>query len=543
MFKRIKFLIALSMVFTFTPLMKITAENSVEVTTADEMINALKNQNSHIYVVGTLEGAIKHENHGGDPDYTVYTIEHAVTIEGAPESKVQGTFMVKSNNVTIKNLSIKNKGDIDGDQKPSPQHRGNIVVYAENVKIYNNNITNNLGSGSGLANAIQIFSNVEGNSLSSYDISNNTIEGFNNEARKSNSVAIIAAEGYKSTIIGGHLAQKIEAEKADYEKMLMENTFLDNTSDIEHIDWPTMLYKRQATALHYEYAENAVKQAEDSKNQEDVDTALLLVGKLSEGNQTDFIGRLDVVQTEIDKVKALENSEIAVSKAEKSEDQNDVDLALALVKELPEADQEKLLNRLKTVQSKIDEKEVDKDEEEEVVLEVITDKTTGIMVETVGDTVLPEGVELVVSEELKTLDESMLNKFTLNVKEKTNGKEIIKLYNISLLLNKESIQPNGKVKVTLPIDEDLKGYENLEVTYIDENGKITVIESEIKDGKITFETDHFSYYAVIGNQTKVVNEVTDVPKTAVDSSNYYYIVLAIVSMGVLLVAKKKKRFE
>ena len=68
---------------------------------------------------------------------------------------------------------------------------------------------------------------------------------------------------------------------------------------------------------------------------------------------------------------------------------------------------------------------------------------------------------------------------------------------MSLILDGAPVQPNGKVMVTIPA-VDIK-YDTIKVVYIDDNGNFEECATTInEDGTITFETDHFSKYAVIG---------------------------------------------
>jgi hypothetical protein len=77
--------------------------------------------------------------------------------------------------------------------------------------------------------------------------------------------------------------------------------------------------------------------------------------------------------------------------------------------------------------------------------------------------------------------------------------EIIAAYDISLMLDGATVQPGGEVEVTLPIPENATEYSKLQVVYIDDEGKATPCETRVnEDGTLTFVTDHFSYYAIIG---------------------------------------------
>jgi hypothetical protein len=102
-----------------------------------------------------------------------------------------------------------------------------------------------------------------------------------------------------------------------------------------------------------------------------------------------------------------------------------------------------------------------------------------------------------------------------------------------LLLNGVNVQPGGAVEVTLPAPENAGDYSNLQVVYIDDEGNVTPCETRVNDdGSITFVTDHFSNYAIIGVK---------------NSSPVVWIVISAVSVALIagavvavLVIKKKK---
>jgi len=76
---------------------------------------------------------------------------------------------------------------------------------------------------------------------------------------------------------------------------------------------------------------------------------------------------------------------------------------------------------------------------------------------------------------------------------------VLVAYDISLLLDGVSVQPGGKVAVTLPAPDGMRDYERVQVVYIADDGSVTNCETAVNaDGSVTFITDHFSIYAIIG---------------------------------------------
>ena len=83
------------------------------------------------------------------------------------------------------------------------------------------------------------------------------------------------------------------------------------------------------------------------------------------------------------------------------------------------------------------------------------------------------------------------------------GKIESKIFDISTTINGEKVQPNGKVLVKIPLPE---GYnpDSIQIHYISSDGsKSQRMDSYVKDGYIYFETDHFSWYAIIDMSTQV----------------------------------------
>lgn len=70
------------------------------------------------------------------------------------------------------------------------------------------------------------------------------------------------------------------------------------------------------------------------------------------------------------------------------------------------------------------------------------------------------------------------------------------LYDIYFEKNGEEIQPNGFVQITLPVPENMNP-RICSIYYIDEHGNMEDMNAVYSDGNFIFETNHFSYYAII----------------------------------------------
>ena len=65
---------------------------------------------------------------------------------------------------------------------------------------------------------------------------------------------------------------------------------------------------------------------------------------------------------------------------------------------------------------------------------------------------------------------------------------------LSLMRNNIKVQPDGTIMVTIPVPDGLKG--DLAVFRTEKDGSLTRLPCQVKDGKLTFKTDHFSLYTI-----------------------------------------------
>lgn len=127
------------------------------------------------------------------------------------------------------------------------------------------------------------------------------------------------------------------------------------------------------------------------------------------------------------------------------------------------------------------------------------DTTTNIQLEA-DTTIIPENTEL-ITEKIENYANTML----------TNTNEFY-AYDITLKSNGVKVQPNGKVKIRIPIPEGMET-SNLVVYRVEENEliKYDVTIEEVDGAKFAvFETDHFSTYILADNSTKESQEENDV---------------------------------
>lgn len=170
-----------------------------------------------------------------------------------------------------------------------------------------------------------------------------------------------------------------------------------------------------------------------------------------------------------------------------------------------------------------------------------TDTNTNVKLESSTD-VIPADTQLVV--------EKLTSGDIYSIVEKSLGTDINKftLYDITLKQNNVNIQPNGKVKISIPVPE---GYDTSKIAVyrVAEDGTKTEYEITIENGYITFETDHFSNYVVAEKnitenedknvETSKTEEKDVTPKTGTrDIITYIGIIIFISAVGIVAIKRK-----
>ena len=170
------------------------------------------------------------------------------------------------------------------------------------------------------------------------------------------------------------------------------------------------------------------------------------------------------------------------------------------------------------------------------------DEKTNIKFETTTIAV-PEDTKLVV-EEIK--EEKTLNTIKETLKEVSDQYVV---FDISLVHNNEEIQPNGKVKISIPVPSRYNT-SNLVVFRIETDGSKVEFKVEVVEVDGTkyaqFETDHFSNYVLAEKTTEKVPEqdnsnrvLDDQPKTGIFDIKLL-IGIAMVVFTVIVVKNKRK---
>lgn len=126
-------------------------------------------------------------------------------------------------------------------------------------------------------------------------------------------------------------------------------------------------------------------------------------------------------------------------------------------------------------------------------LNVIKDESTGI--EIVYGNEYDTGVEIEV--------EPVYDGNSYQIIETNYGNVNSKIFDISTIKDGEKVQPDGTVKVRIPVPTDFTS-NTIFVCYVDSTkGTVENIPAVVKDGYIEFEAAHFSHYAIMQQYSRV----------------------------------------
>lgn len=103
---------------------------------------------------------------------------------------------------------------------------------------------------------------------------------------------------------------------------------------------------------------------------------------------------------------------------------------------------------------------------------------------------------------------------------------------LKLLKGTEAVQPNGDVKVTIPVPSALAKAKKVAVYRVgDDNKLVSCGTADVADGKLTFTTNHFSTY--------VFADATPATNTGDAAPIVFMLAVAAVAAGMVIASKKK----
>lgn len=121
--------------------------------------------------------------------------------------------------------------------------------------------------------------------------------------------------------------------------------------------------------------------------------------------------------------------------------------------------------------------------------------------------------------------------------------EIKSIYSVELLRNEVKVQPEGTITVKIKLSEEQLLCTDLRVYYVDDNKNMTLYQSVVEDGYIIFETDHLSYWAIVGDV--IDTQINGVDPTIPTNSPIVIIAFALLAIScmafcMIMIAQKKK---
>ena len=160
-----------------------------------------------------------------------------------------------------------------------------------------------------------------------------------------------------------------------------------------------------------------------------------------------------------------------------------------------------------------------------------TDKETNIKLEA-NDSIVPSNTVLEVK---SIIDGTSFD----NIKRILSNVNKFKAFDITLKSNGVEIQPNGKVKISIPIPDDFDK-SNLVVYRIEDNGNKIEYKVTVVGNYAQFETNHFSKYvlAEVENNNNN-NEKDDTPKTGTETNIIPYVLGIVTICGITFIIKRK----
>ena len=189
----------------------------------------------------------------------------------------------------------------------------------------------------------------------------------------------------------------------------------------------------------------------------------------------------------------------------------------------------------------------------EKVSEPVKKEETTTKIKLEADTSVIPANTVLNTKEVK--DEKVLNTVKESLKDIATKYMV---YDINLLSDGVKIQPNGKVKISIPVPTEYNK-SNLVVYRVADNGDKTEYTVKVNRDVATFETDHFSTYVLAeketksntnnvvdkeqkNNNTKETRKKDDTPRTGTTASIYFMIPVAVISaIGIIAFRRKETK--
>lgn len=179
---------------------------------------------------------------GASDDYTAYDITKPISIKGVENAKIYGSFIIKTDGVTVDGLTMYTKGGGNGPLKAA------IDVIAKQVTITNNKFELNnperLTGENEVGNGVTIWPN--GSAEPNYNISGNHFKSYMTPSQTWSSTAFQIAEGVELSRFGmnGTTSSVVDLSAEVEASLATGNTYENSYNNYLHINWTGgMTYK------------------------------------------------------------------------------------------------------------------------------------------------------------------------------------------------------------------------------------------------------------------------------------------------------------
>lgn len=186
---------------------------------------------------------------------------------------------------------------------------------------------------------------------------------------------------------------------------------------------------------------------------------------------------------------------------------------------------------IKLTEEKVTEEQLEKGRENHY------DSATGIDVSGNSNDILPWYVKM-------TVEEKSLTKKQESEVKKALGEDckifMFKDIHFTDTNTGEDWQPGEPIKVRMPA-VDMEGYKNLVIIHISDDGKIELINAEVKNGMIEFEATGFSLYGIAGTNTSIDKMMAPEAEEPVVWPWILIGAIALVIIAIIAIRKKSAR--
>ncbi|MDR0978529.1 MAG: hypothetical protein LBL91_01070 [Lachnospiraceae bacterium] len=143
-----------------------------------------------------------------------------------------------------------------------------------------------------------------------------------------------------------------------------------------------------------------------------------------------------------------------------------------------------------------------------------------VIIEGMDETTFDGHYLMVIEEDMEEDFESQTN---AKINEIIEGNSIISLFDISLYLQSTNAKitefQDFRATIKIPLTDELKEYENLQIVYIDDDGDVEHVSTTVNEDFIEFEVTHLSDYAITGILQNEDNPEIEVPTITPEVTN------------------------